>query len=137
MHTIQSTNSKKWRWISALVITPTEAESQLLAIPEHLRHHHRIVEIPFSCFPVFMIEDNGFKFGDLEFIRHKLHNLKPTGDDNHVHLNVYAFKEAFAPERPGRDEMGRLLHWHVTDSTLRPPRAEVFDAEIAAIASDA
>jgi hypothetical protein len=33
--------------------------------------------------------------------------------------------------------MGLLLHWHVTDSTLRQPRARVFRKELAEITSDA
>jgi hypothetical protein len=52
-------------------------------------------------------------------------------------LNVYAIREDFAPSEPGIDSMGSLLHWHITDWTLVPPRSEVFDEELAKIARDA
>jgi hypothetical protein len=137
MFAIESTNSKGWRWISGVVPTLTEAESLIAAISEALRQFHRIVEFESSVFPVFMIEGRGFQFGGLEFILERLASLEVAEDEDHIHFNVYAFTDAFVPEVPGRDEMGRILHWHVTDATLRSPRSEVFNAELASIASDA
>ena len=137
MFFIDSTNARKWRWISAVVATIGEADAQIAAIPEPERAHHRIVEFDSPGFPVFMIEDQGFEFGDLTFVRCRLRQLAPSGDEDAIHFNVYAFDSPFIPERPGRDEMGRVLHWHVCDSTLSLPRSKVFDAELQAVAESA
>jgi hypothetical protein len=96
-----------------------------------------IVEVPVSRYPVFVIEDGGFEYGDINFVRAKLRSLLPQGDEDHIHMNVYAVREEFAPTEPGIDSMGGLLHWHITDWTLVPPRSEVFDEELAEIARDA
>jgi len=137
MFAIESTNSKGWRWISGLVATRTEAELQVAAVPESKRQFHRIVEVPVGKFPVFMIETNGFEFGEIEFVRQRLRRLEPTGEEDAIHFNVYAFTSRFLPEVPGRDEMGGILHWHITDDSLKSPRSEVFDSELADIANDA
>jgi hypothetical protein len=84
-----------------------------------------------------MIETNEFEFGGVDLVRQRLRQIKPTGDEDAIHFNVYAFKCHFLPKVPGRDEMGGLLHWHITDDTLQSPRAEVFDSELAEIANDA
>lgn len=135
MFVIESTNAKQWRWLSAVVRTYEEAHAQLQAIPESLRAFHRVVEHPGLDFPVFMVEAQGFELGSLDFIRARLRQLVPCGDDEHVHMNVYAIKDPFVPGRPGRDDMGRLLHWHITDLELGPPGSEVLDAEWAEIAN--
>ncbi len=137
MFAIESTNSKGWRWISGVVATRAEAELNVAAVPESRRHFHTIVEVPGNEFPIFMIETNGFEFGGIEFVRQRLRQIEPAGDEDSIHFNVYAFASRFLPEVPGRDEMGGILHWHITDYTLRSPRAEVFDSELAEIVNDA
>lgn len=134
MFVIESTNAKGWRWISAVVQTQDEAQAQLDAIPAGSRAHHRIVANPASGFPVFLIESRGFEWGDLDFIRARLARTQPCGDEDRVHFNIYAFEGPFVPGKPGRDDMGRLLHWHVCDSTLVAPRAGVLDTELEGIA---
>lgn len=134
MFLIESTNAKGWRWISAAVLTMDEAQMQLLRIPDDVRGNHRITEHGGDAFPVFMVEDRGFELGDLAFVRSRLREQASCGDEDVVHFNVYAIKEAFIPESPGCDEMGGLLHWHVCDSTLRAPRAAVLDEELNDIA---
>ncbi len=84
-----------------------------------------------------MIETNEFQFGGIEWVRQRLRQIKPTGDEDAIHFNVYAFKCHFLPEVPGRDEMGGVLHWHITDNSLQSPRAEVLDSELAEIANSA
>lgn len=137
MFAIESTNSKGWRWISGLVATRAEAELNVSAVPESERHFHKIVDVPIRAFPVFLIETNGFEFGGIEFVRQRLRQIEPSDDEDTVHFNVYAFTSRFLPKVPGRDEMGGVLHWHVTNDTLTSPRAEVFESELADIANDA
>lgn len=137
MFAIQSTNAKGWRWISGVVVSRAEAELSVAAIPEAVRHLHKIVELPGSEFPLFMIETDKFEFGGIELVRQRLREVEPTGVEDAVHFNIYAFKSRFLAEVPGRDEMGRVLHWHITDDTLRLPRAEVFDSELAEVGNDA
>ena len=137
MFAIEATNAKKWRWIAGIFKHRSAAEAFLLAVPEAARSRQHIVELPLQSYPVFVVEDRGFEYGDINFVRAKLCALVPHGDEDHIHLNVYAVREDFAPAQPGLDGMGALLHWHITDWTLRPPRSAVFDEELAAIANDA
>ena len=137
MFAIESTNAKQWRWISGVVATRMEAEQLVSTIPGSERKFHRIIQIPIDQFPFFMVESRRFEFGGVEFVREMLHRLEKAGDEDQIHFNVYAFSAPFLPSVPGRDEMGGILHWHVTDATLRPPRAAAFDAELASIAGAA
>ena len=137
MFSIEATNTKKWRWIAGIFAHRATAEAFLLSVPEAARSMQHIVELPVSRYPVFVVEERGFEYGDLNFVRAKLQGLVPHGDEDHIHMNVYAVREDFAPTRPGIDSMGGLLHWHITDWTLVPPRSEVFDEELSEIARDA
>ena len=96
-----------------------------------------IVEFPVRRYPVFVIEKQGFEYGDINFVRAAIRGLVPRSDDDYIHLNIYAVREDFVPAKPGIDSMGGLLHWHITDSTLAPPQAQVFDQELAEIVRDA
>jgi|CXWL01.1.fsa_nt_gi transposase InsO family protein len=87
-------------------------------------------------YPVFIIEERGFEYGGINFVRAKLKSLVPHEDEDYVHMNVYAVCEDFAPAEPGIDYMGSLLHWHITDSTLLLPRSQVFDEMLVKIAND-
>ncbi|MDR0672194.1 MAG: hypothetical protein LBF93_00735 [Zoogloeaceae bacterium] len=109
-----------WRWISAVVPTLTEAESEIARIPDAQRQFHRLIEIPCTAFPVFIVEDRDFAFGDMALVRARISALLPSGDEDAILLNVYVLESAFIPEIPGRDEMGGIYHWHITDSDLTP-----------------
>ncbi len=136
MFAIEATNSKNWRWIAGVFQHRAAAEAFLQSVPEATQSQHRIVALPLQRYPVFIIEEDGFEYGDVHLVRAKLKRLVPQGDEDHLHLNVYAVREDFAPEEPGIDAMGSLIHWHITDWTLRPPRSLVFDEEISKIAGD-
>jgi len=136
MFSIEATNTKKWRWIAGIFAHRAAAEDFLLLVPETARSMQHIVELPVAKYPVFVIEDRGFEYGDENFVSAKLQGLVVHGDEDHIHMNVYAVREDFVPARPGTDSMGSLLHWHITDWTLVPPRSEVFSEELAEIARD-
>jgi hypothetical protein len=106
-------------------------------IAPEIRHFHRVVVTPNASFPLFIIEDQGFEYVNIEVVRSALASTKPRGDEDYIHFNVYAVRDEFKPSEPGEDEMGLFLHWHITDATLRQPRARVFKKELAEIASDA
>ena len=133
MFAIEATNKKKRRWIAGIFLERQRAEAFLQSVPEEARELQSIVDVPVRNYPVFVIEDRGFEYGDLAFVRARLKSLMPNGDEDFIHLNVYAVKEDFAPDVPGVDAMGGLLHWHVTDDTLQSPRSVVFDEELGEI----
>ena len=137
MFVIQSTNPEGWRWLSGIFERRAAAASEWDAIPEQTRRFHKIVEVRTRAFPLFIIEDHGFECVSLPQVLDRLKALQPKGDEDYIHLNVYAVRSEFKPSAPGLDEMGGLVHWHVTDDTLRPPRAAVFKAELQEAASDA
>jgi hypothetical protein len=66
----------------------------------------------------------------LDQVIDRLKALQPKGDEDFIHLNIYAILVEFKSSAAGVDDMGGLVHWHVTDNTLRAPRAEVFRAEL-------
>jgi hypothetical protein len=137
MFAIEATNTKNWRWIAGVFKQRDAAETFLLSVPAAARQMQHIVEVPVSSYPIFVIEDRGFEYGDISFVRSKLKSLVPKGDEDYIHFNFYAIREDFAPSKPGIDSMGALPHWHITDWTLLSPRSEVFDEELAEIACDA
>jgi hypothetical protein len=112
-------------------------ERFLNLVPESVRALQRIVEIQITNYPIFIVEDEGFQYGDLAFIQSVLKGLTPIGDEDHIHVNVYAVREDFAPDIPGTDYMGMLLHWHITDDSLAPPRLKALNAELRKIVHDA
>lgn len=136
MFAIEATNEKQWRWISGLFSKRSKAEQYLNSIPAPQRVHQRLVELPTTKYPVFVIEDHGFEYGGIDLIRARLRELKSCGDEDHIHINVFAVLEDFEPSTASVDNMGALLHWHITDWTLRPPRSAVFDQELQEIADE-
>jgi hypothetical protein len=108
----------------------------LLSIPESARSFQRIIEIPVTRFPFFIIEDRDFEYGGLAFVAERLKKL------SRVEVMTMSFerlrlRQGFRPSVPGTDNMGELKHWHVTDSSLKPPESKVFDQELAEIVGDA
>jgi hypothetical protein len=47
----------------------------LLSIPESARSFQRIIEIPVTRFPFFIIEDRDFEYGGLAFVAERLKKL--------------------------------------------------------------
>lgn len=130
MVAIEAQNNKGWRWISAICKDRRMAEAFLATVPPHLGTMQRFVEIPHDRYPLFVIEDRGFEYGNADLVRKRLAGLQPSGDEEAVMLNVYIVREDFVPERPGEDSMGYLYHWHITDDALKPPRSRVIDEEL-------
>ena len=95
------------------------------------------MEIPHERYPLFVIEDRGFEYGNADFVRKRLAALQPSGDEDAVLLNVYIAREDFVPEHPGEDSMGYLYHWHITDDALRSPRNRVIAEELEEAERDA
>jgi hypothetical protein len=117
---IEATNEKGWRWISAICRERAVAENFLASIPDRLRPIQRIVEITQSGYPLFIVEDQGFEYGDATFVRNRLAQLRPCGNEDNILLNVYIASRDFTPTHPGKDSMGILDHWHITDDALGP-----------------
>jgi hypothetical protein len=96
-----------------------------------------MVEIPHQGYPLFVIEDRGFEYGNAGFVRKRLAELQPSGEEDAVLLNVYIVRKDFVPEYPGKDSMGYLYHWHITDEALKPPRSRVIAEELQEVERDA
>lgn len=136
MYALESVNTRGWRWVSGVFLDWDTAAYELGGIPPQPGTSHAIVQTEAEQFPIFIIENNGFRYVGLPELLERLDALEPRDDEDHVHFNVYALSECFKPEVPGRDEMGRILHWHITDSSSKEPRASVFRAELLEIAGD-
>jgi len=136
MFVIEATNSRNWRWISGVFQHRANAQAYFDSIPESARPLQRIVEVRLAAYPLFIIEQQGFEYGDLHFVKDKLRALVPAGNDDHAHFNVYVIREDFVPAKPGTDIMGILMHWHITDEYLAPPRATSFANQLTKIVSE-
>lgn len=124
MFVIEASNSRGWRWISAICRDQQRAIEFLASIPPELQPAQRMIEVPACDYPLFIVEDDGFEYGSAELVRRRLSQLRPCGDEDAVLLNAYIVREDFLPDHPGRDCMGHLYHWHITDDALRPPRID-------------
>jgi hypothetical protein len=130
MVVIEAQNEKGWRWISAICREHQTAQAFLASIPPELRKFQRLLEIPHQNYPLFVIEDREFEYGNAAVVRKRLGALRPSGDEDAVLLNVYIVREDFVPEHAGKDSMGYLYHWHITDDALKPPRSRVISEEL-------
>lgn len=130
MFAIEARNSRGWRWISAICRDQQRAIDFLASIPPELQPAQRMIEVPARDYPMFIVEDDGFEYGSAELVRRRLSLLRPCGDEDAVLLNVYIVREDFLPDHPGRDCMGRLYHWHITDDALRSPRIDRIHEEL-------
>lgn len=124
MFVIEASNSRGRRWVSAICRDQQRAEAFLASIPADRRSAQRMSEIPTRDYPLFIVEDDGFEYGGPARVRARLSQLQPCGDEEAVLMNVYLVHEDFLPDPAGRDCMGRLEHWHITDDALRPPRID-------------
>ena len=122
MFVIEASNEKGSRWISAICSERSAAEAFLKSVPDRLRTAQKLVDVPHKAYPLFIIENGGFQYGDANFIRNRLASLVPSGDEDTVHMNVYLIKGDYMPAQPGTDAMGNLFHWHITDDDLASPR---------------
>jgi hypothetical protein len=134
MFIIKSSNAKGGRWISGIFRMMSDAEAELHSIPDD-NSTHVIVQIELDTFPFFIAENDEFSFGDVEFVLSKIRALKPIGEEQTVHMTVFAVTETFKPIKPGRDEMGRFKHWHIDDECLVEPNASDLNRDITHAAS--
>jgi hypothetical protein len=76
-----------------------------------------LYEIP-ANYPVYLIEDDGFRFVDLDGIRSAMDGFLADGVDDESCPTIYCIEEDFQGERPGQDWMGALYHIHVDHDFL-------------------
>ena len=137
MFVIEAVNERGWRWISAICRERLAAEAYLSSIPKELLPVQRLREVAHKTYPLFVIEDRGFEYGNAEFVRENLAQLKPSGNEDNILLNVYIVRGDFTPPQPGEDSMGELYHLHITDDSLKPPRLDVIHEELQEAERDA
>jgi hypothetical protein len=133
MFAIEATNNRQWQWIAGIFLQRTEAEAFLQAASRVAGLELRMVDLPVDRYPFLIVEKRGFEYGGIDLIRARLAELTPAGDEDHIHMNIYAVYEDFAPAKPGSDYMGALEHWHIGDDQLKPPRSLALDKELSEI----
>ncbi len=130
MFAIESARGDR-RWISALVTERSEATAQIQAMSTGLGIEHQVVHIQLEDFPVFIVEErNRFEFCTGQEVLGRLAALRPSGENDHVHFKFYVIPAPYVPVVPGRDEMGRMRHWHVGDRELSSPGREALLVEL-------
>lgn len=102
-------------YVAGVFADETAAREFLGRIPSELRRQMDMTRHPELSVPVFITEDDrGLRVttpeGALIDLRAR---AKPRRDDDWVYTHLYRVDEPFIPTEPGRDEMGRLPHWHI------------------------
>jgi hypothetical protein len=136
MFVIESARSDGKRWISGAFL---HRENALVAVEAMALKPgtHVIQEVAHLTFPFFIIERQGFEYCTPVQAQAALNAIRSSGNPDHVHLNLYCVAAEYTPEVPGRDEMGRLQHWHISDRELLEPRSSDPWAMLAAVTGDA
>lgn len=106
------------RWISGLFRSADRARSFHASIPEDEREHHRLYELDSSDYPVYMIDDEDFRFVTADQVERALDEIERVDDEDHVYFNVYRFVADHESDPPGADEMGMLSHHHIINWVL-------------------
>lgn len=94
------------------------ARAYLTTLPGNVQANSRFHSREDVELPCIAIETRAhFAFMNESEAARQLLELRPN-DDGELGATVYRFDGEFTPKVPGRDEMGRLLHWHVHASDL-------------------
>ena len=94
------------KWISAIFQEENKAKAFWDTIPEGLKQYQRLYQLEQPKYPLFVIEQNQFRFVDEEELQLAIH-CKTS------YFTYYIIAEDFAPQKPGIDYMGSLEHYHV------------------------
>jgi len=124
MFVIEATNTHQ-SWVSGIFQHKAEAITYLDSIPKPLCSIQKMLEIPQTCFPIFILEQYTFEYGCAEFIQSRINCLVPKGDDDFIHMNIFIVDKDFVPIQAGLDFMGILPHWHIADAELGQSNMEL------------
>ena len=121
MFIIESLRSDGRRWVSGAFLQQETANEAMGAISSQTATVHMLREVADLVFPLFIIERDGFEYQTPRETLSILRSVQPKGEADHVHLNLFFLPAEYMPEVPGRNEMGRLRHWHISDRELAEP----------------
>lgn len=99
MFVIEASNEKGLRWISAICRERSSAEAFITSVPDGVRAAQKIVDVPHKAYPLFIIENGGFQYGDENFVRNNLAALTPSGSEDVVHMNILCCPRGFPTEQ--------------------------------------
>jgi hypothetical protein len=108
-------------YISGVFARLARAHAYLQEVPDGLRSLHELRTLEHQ-FPLFALEDSrGFRFFNRGEILAAVSAYRSEGDladKDYEHAILFCFKKGYRATVPGADEMGRALHWHITNETL-------------------
>jgi len=58
----RETHNRIWKWISGVFLDRSDADAYFESIPDELKCLQRLYSIPFSGYPLYMIEAYDFRF---------------------------------------------------------------------------
>src|SRR6476619_2203900 len=99
-------------WIAGLFVERRDADLVLAAV-QAPSVHAAVYEIPFKAFPIYLIEDQGFRFVDQVSLREYLATLDASRIADDFIPIIYRLDTEFGIADNGRDQMGALNHIHV------------------------
>lgn len=112
------------RWIAGVFTRGDVARHYFASIPDELRQYQRLYEIPLRDYPVYLIEDDGFRFVSEAEALAELQAVQRVDDDEQVYFILYKIAADYRPDEPGTDHIGAFQHVHVDNLCLaqRPTR---------------
>jgi hypothetical protein len=108
-------------YVAGVFATRAAAERHMASIPEASRCGCSVDCRESLSFPCFVAEDGeGLRFLSEAEVRAELAHAAAhrKGDDDWCYVNLYRLTGEFLPAGPGRDDMGRLPHWHIHNADL-------------------
>jgi hypothetical protein len=116
MYVIEIQNNQR-RWISAIFQDEEAAKQYYESLSEGIKTISQIYAIPYSNYPIYLIEDKHFSFVSQQELRTRLQSISRVENNDWVYFNIYTITKDYASEA-GRDRMGILEHSHVDNDYL-------------------
>lgn len=118
MYILETTSPTGKKWVSGVsldLVKVTKIKRNLSATEVR----SDIIKVEGLTFPVYIVEMSGFfQYKNKPSIVKLLESLIPAHDENVEHALIFEVPEEFLSKNCVEDEMGGLMHWHITDETL-------------------
>jgi hypothetical protein len=107
-------------YLAGAFATRAGAERHMASIPEPMRRSCSVGVREGLSFPCFVAEDHaGLRvLSEAEVLAELERAAADRHDDDWCYVNLYRLSGEFLPGEPGRDDMGRLPHWHIDNADL-------------------
>ncbi|VAW82352.1 hypothetical protein MNBD_GAMMA12-957 [hydrothermal vent metagenome] len=108
-------------YLSGIFKIKGDAEEYLRKYPDNVKSNTSLERID-CVYPFFITEDEkGFRYFDEVGVSKVIEELvqDPVSDEEYCYTNLYRVAEDYFCNKPGKDYMGIIQHWHIENSLIR------------------